>query len=76
MNDVLQFFHERLEVKEKELARRITSFRIFVETEINTDCFEQNAINELLNMRKLKTEINQLKFDIQSLEIKSTLRKK
>lgn len=76
MNDVLQFFYERLEIKEKELAKRIESFRIFVETEINNDCFEQNAINELLVMRKLKTEINQLKFDIQSLEFRSVLENK
>lgn len=76
MNDILHFFYERLEVKEKELTKRIEIFRIFVETGINTDCFEQNAINELLVMRKLKTEINQLKFDIQSLEIKLDLVKK
>ena len=31
MNDVLQFFYERLEIKQKELVKRIASFCIFVE---------------------------------------------
>ncbi len=51
---------EKLEAKKAELKSRRMYFRIMVDNEIDTGCFEQNAINDLLYMKELRTEIAEL----------------
>lgn len=51
---------EKLEAKKAELKSRREHFQIMVNNEIDTDCFEQNAINDLLYMKELRTEITEL----------------
>lgn len=46
--------------KREQLENKRQEFRRFVELEINTDCFERNAIPMLLSMLELKTEISTL----------------
>lgn len=51
---------EKLEAKKAELKSRREHFQIMVNNEIDTGCFEQNAINDLLYMKELRTEIAEL----------------
>ncbi len=51
---------ERLETKKAELKSRREHFQVMVSNEIDTGCFEQNAINELLYMKELRTQIAEL----------------
>ena len=51
---------EKLEAKKTELKSRREHFQIMVNNEIDTGCFEQNAINDLLYMKELRTQIAEL----------------
>lgn len=51
---------EKLEAKKTELKSRRAHFQIMVNNEIDTGCFEQNAINDLLYMKELRTQIAEL----------------
>lgn len=53
-----------LEAKKRELERRQEYFRIDIEN-MDSSTYENNAISALLEMKKLKTEIAQLKFCLQ-----------
>ena len=55
---------QRLKVKEKELIQRKEHFKIMVANEIDTGCFERNAISDLILMLALKVEIEELKSSI------------
>lgn len=57
---VNQEIKNRLELKTKELETRQTNFMIMCNNEINTSCFERNAINDLMVMMQLKVEIKEL----------------
>lgn len=51
---------ERLNAKRDELKHRQEIFSVFCHNEINSSCFERNAINDLLVMQQLKSEIEEL----------------
>ena len=64
--DFLKTYHEQ---KEKTLETKQNNFRIFVDTQMNSNLlFEENAINDLLAMRNLKTEIAEIERIITVLE--------
>ena len=53
---------ERLESKKAELKQRKESFKILFLNEKDLDCYERNAINELLIMMQLKNEIREIEY--------------
>lgn len=57
MNDVLE---QRLATKKLDLKQMQDYLKIDMENNINSQNYEDNAINTLLNMKKLKTEIAEL----------------
>lgn len=63
---------KRLESKKAELKERQEQFISVCENEINSKTFERNAINELMIMQSLKSEIAELDF-MQSVWIGSFL---
>ena len=62
MNDVLE---QRLATKKRDLKQMQDYLKIDMENNINTQNYEDNAINTLLNMKKLKTEIADLELILQ-----------
>lgn len=60
-----EFQKKRLQAKESELIKLQENFEIFWSNEKNSDCFERNAINELLIMMQLKDEIREIKYEMQ-----------
>ena len=61
MNDVLE---QRLAAKKRDLRNQQEYFRIDMKN-IEQSNYEDNAINALLNMKKLKTEIAELELILQ-----------
>lgn len=61
MNDVLE---QRLDAKNRDLGNQQEYFRIDMKN-IEQSNYEDNAINALLNMKKLKTEIAELELILQ-----------
>ena len=61
MNDVLE---QRLAAKKRDLENQQEYFRIDIKN-IEQSNYEDNAINALLNMKKLKTEIAELELILQ-----------
>ena len=61
MNDVLE---QRLAAKKRDLENQQEYFRIDMKN-IEQSNYEDNAINALLNMKKLKTEIAELELVMQ-----------
>ena len=57
MNNVLE---QRLAAKKLDLKQMQDYLKIDMENNINSQNYEDNAINTLLNMKKLKTEIAEL----------------
>lgn len=51
---------ERLNNKKTELAERQDQFDVMCHNEKHSGCFERNAINDLLIMQQLKSEIKEL----------------
>lgn len=51
---------ERLNVKKSELSERQDQFDVMWHNGKNSGCFERNAINDLLIMQQLKSEIAEL----------------
>lgn len=51
---------ERLNSKKAELVERQDQFDVFWHNEKHSKCFERNAINDLLIMQQLKSEISEL----------------
>lgn len=62
MNDVLE---QRLAAKKRDLKQMQDFLKIDMENNINSLNYEDNAINTLLNMKKLKTEIAELELILQ-----------
>jgi hypothetical protein len=62
MNDVLE---QRLAAKKRDLKQMQDFLKIDMENNINSQNYEDNAINTLLNMKKLKTEIAELELILQ-----------
>lgn len=63
---------KRLESKKAELKERQEQFIRICENEMNSKTFERNAINELMIIQSLKSEIAELDF-MQSVWIGSFL---
>lgn len=55
---------KRLEAKKRELITKQERFRAYVE-DMRYQTFEDNAINSLLEMKKLKVEIDELEYILQ-----------
>lgn len=51
---------ERLNNKKTELSERQDQLDVMWHNEKNSGCFERNAINDLLIMQQLKSEIKEL----------------
>lgn len=51
---------DRLNIKKQELIERQEQFDVFWSNEKHSQCFERNAINDLLIMQYLKAEISEL----------------
>lgn len=51
---------ERLEEKKTELKIKQEYFSVMCHNEMNSNTFERNAINDLLIMQQLKSEIKEL----------------
>ena len=62
MKEVLE---QKLAATKATLEKRKKNFCIMVGNEIDTSCFEKNAINELIVMLELKRTIETLEHDIQ-----------
>ena len=62
MNNLCKIINEKLENKREELKKKQESFSIICGSEMNTKNFEKNAINDLLVMQQLKTEIAELEY--------------
>lgn len=60
MKNVNEILKERLDYKRNELKRRQKNFLDLCNNEILTDCFEKNAISDLITMQQLKSEITEL----------------
>lgn len=70
--DFYNILVKRLESKKAELKERQEQFISVCENEMNSKTFERNAINELMIMQSLKSEIAELEF-MQSVWIGSFL---
>lgn len=57
MHDLIS---ERLNAKKTELSERQEQFDVMWHNERHSGCFERNAINDLLIMQQLKSEIVEL----------------
>ncbi len=58
---MIEVMEGMLEAKKRELERQKEYFQIYIKN-IESPTYEDNAINILLGMKKLKTEIAQLEF--------------
>lgn len=62
MKKMYDLITERLNVKKSELSERQEQFKRTCNRDIETACFEHNAINALLIMQQLKSEIVELEY--------------
>ncbi len=53
---------KRLENKKEKLKKEQNIFTIMCSNEMNSQCFERNAINDLIIMQQLKSEIEELEY--------------
>lgn len=60
MKKMYNLITERLNVKKLELSERQDQFDVMWHNEKNSGFFERNAINDLLIMQQLKSEIAEL----------------
>ncbi len=60
MKEIYKNVVERLNNKKAELSERQEQFDVMWHNERQTGCFERNAINDLLIMQQLKSEISEL----------------
>jgi len=62
MKKMYDLIIERLNVKRAELSERQDQFDVMWHNKKNSGCFERNAINDLLIMQQLKSEIAELEY--------------
>lgn len=60
MKKMYNLITERINVKKTELSERQDQFDVMWHNKKNSFCFERNAINDLLIMYQLKSEIAEL----------------
>lgn len=73
MNKYYEMIVNRLESKKEELAHKQKQFVVMCDNEINSQCFERNAINDLIIMQQLKSEIKELEY--QEILFRSKIKK-
>ena len=62
MKKMYDLITERINVKKTGLSERQEQFDVMWANERNSGCFERNAINDLLIMQQLKSEIAELEY--------------
>lgn len=60
MDEYMKIIAERLKNKRTELKSKQEYFNVMCHNEMNSKTFERNAINDLLVMQQLKSEIAEL----------------
>lgn len=60
MKKAYRILVERLEGKKTELKQKQECFSVMCHNEMDSKTFERNAINDLLVMQQLKSEISEL----------------
>ena len=60
MKKMYDLITERINIKKAELSERQQQFDAMWHNEKSSGCFERNAINDLLIMQQLKSEIAEL----------------
>ena len=68
MSITLETLKKRVESKKRELEKNRDNFRVLLESELYSGCFERNAINDLMIIMNLRTEIRELERTIRLLE--------
>lgn len=67
-NDIV----ERLNNKKEELTKLQDQFKVMCHNDIQSQCFEQNAIHTLIVMQRLKSEIEELEYWEMYVRIQTT----
>ena len=62
MDKYMKIVTERLENKRAELKSKQEYFNVMCHNEMDSKTFERNAINDLLVMQQLKSEIAELEY--------------
>ena len=70
-NENCNVIKNRLAAKKKELARQQEHFKVDLQN-IERACYEDNAINALISMKKLKSEISELELVLQLVDLLSS----
>ncbi len=60
MDKMYDIVLNRLNNKKSELQQKQEYFKVMCHNEMNSQCFERNAINDLIIMQQLKSEIEEL----------------
>lgn len=68
MDKQIEFIEQRLKEYKEQLGRRKEIFSVMVQNEIDTGCFEKNAISELNLMMEIKAAIKELEFSLRCLK--------
>lgn len=68
MEEQIKFIEQRLETAKEQLRQRKEIFSVMVQNEIDTGCFEKNAISELNLMLETKSAIKELEFSLRCLK--------
>lgn len=71
MKKVFDIIVKRLEDKMNELKEKQEYFLIICNNEISSSCFERNAINDLIVMQQLKSEIEELEYIVSMYKIQA-----
>lgn len=68
MDKQIEFIEQRLKEYKEQLSQRKEIFSVMVQNEIDTGCFEKNAISELNLMMEIKAAIKELEFSLRCLK--------
>ena len=68
MDKQIEFIEQRLREYKEQLSQRKEIFSVMVQNEIDTGCFEKNAISELNLMMEIKAAIKELEFSLRCLK--------
>ena len=68
--NIVELLEQQLDISKKELDKKKEYFLYSVQKEIDTSCFERNAMSELAVMLECKTRIKNLEETIAILKTK------
>lgn len=71
MKKVFDIIVKRLEDKKNELKEKQEHFMVMCNNEISSSCFERNAINDLIVMQQLKSEIEELEYIVNMYKVQT-----